>query len=273
MNAKTTFLPKKYLALTKGSIMEGFVFRAGIIVTFIGNIIYLIVIYFLWKAIYASSPTDTVNGMTFYDTMIYLVLATALFNFMERFIVWSIGRDFQSGQIITDMLKPMGYQVYVFFRQSGAYIMSFCTSFLPTFIIVYLLTNGGVVLGVNMLYFIISVCFAVMINFCIDFFVGTICLHTQSVWGVNIMKEVVVALLSGAAIPLAFFPEGLKAIVGLLPFAAIYNAPLQILINTSFQTQDYLNMLGFQLIWVAVMILLTRVFWHISKRVITVNGG
>ena len=71
--------------------MDKLNFRVSLIVTFVGNIIYLITIYFLWKAIYLSSGKETVNGMTFNDTMIYLVLATALFNMMEIFLVWESG--------------------------------------------------------------------------------------------------------------------------------------------------------------------------------------
>lgn len=270
---KTRFKLKKYLSLTRGSIMDSLVWRSSIIAAFVGNLIYLVVIYFLWKAIYASSPTDIVNGMSFHDTMIYLVLATALFNFMDHYIVWIIGRDFQSGQIISDLIKPMDYQLYTFLRISGGYVISFLTTFLPTFVIVYLLTGGAFALGINLIFFVISVVFAVLINFSLDFLVGTICLHTQSVWGVNIMKEVVVALLSGAAIPLAFFPDALRAVVSYLPFQAIYNTPLQILINKSLMIGDYLGMLALQLVWVPVMIALSRAFWHVSKRVITVNGG
>ena len=74
---------KKYLALTRIGMMDELQFRLGTFVTVLGNLIYLVLIFFLWKAIYASSGTDCVNGMTFNDTLIYLVLATALFNFLE----------------------------------------------------------------------------------------------------------------------------------------------------------------------------------------------
>ena len=96
---------KKYLALTRAGIIETLQFRLSFVVMVIGNLLYLIVIYFLWKAIYASSGTDTVNGMTFTDTLIYLVLATALFNFMEMYAVWEIGRNIQSGKIVLDLLQ------------------------------------------------------------------------------------------------------------------------------------------------------------------------
>lgn len=61
---------------------------------------------------------------------------------------------------------------------------------------VYFLTDGTIHLGVNLLFFLVSVPLALTINFCIDFFIGTVCLYTQSVWGINIMKEVIVLLLS-----------------------------------------------------------------------------
>lgn len=273
MNEKKSFTIRKYFALTKGSVMESLSFRFSILITVIGNLIYLIVIYHLWKAIYDSSPNEVVNGMTFYDTMIYLVLALALFNFMECFIVWSIGRNFQTGQIVLDLIKPMDYQIYSFFSNSGQYLISFFTTFLPTLIIVYLITKGGFRLGINIWFFVLSVMLAVIINFCVDFFVGIICLYTQSIWGVNVMKEVVVALLSGASIPLAFFQGGLRTFVNYLPFQAIYNSPLQILIDKSFDMRDYITMIGHQIFWVITMFLISRIFWHISKRVITVNGG
>lgn len=106
---------KGYLTLTRAGIIEQLNFRMGIITVFLGNLIYLLIIYFLWRAIYASSGSDVVNGMTFTDTMIYLVLAMALFNFMEVYFVWQVGRDIQSGKIILDILKPIPYKRYMFF--------------------------------------------------------------------------------------------------------------------------------------------------------------
>ena len=89
---------KKYFTLTRAGIIEGLQFRASAAVMVAGNILYLIVVYFLWKSIYASSGQDIVNGMTFTDTLIYLVLATALFGFMEMYTVFEMGRNIQDGR-------------------------------------------------------------------------------------------------------------------------------------------------------------------------------
>ena len=235
----------------------------------LGNLLYLIVVYFLWKSIYASAGTDIVNGMTFTDTLIYLVLATALFNFMEMYTVWEIGRNIQSGKIVLDLLKPMDFRRYLFWAFSGTFVTQFFFTFLPTFIVVCVVTKGAIPLGINLLYFAVSVVMAVMINYSVDFIVGTICLYTESIWGINIMKQVVVLLLSGATIPIAFFPEPLKTVVYYLPFQSIYNAPLTLLLNA----EDVLKTLGIQLFWCVFMTVISKLFWQVSLRQITVNGG
>ena len=264
---------KKYLALTRAGIIETLQFRLSFVVMVIGNLLYLIVVYFLWDAIYESAGTDIVNGMTFTDTLIYLVLATALFNFMEMYTVWEIGRNIQSGKIVLDLLKPMEYRKYLFWSYSGSFVTQFFLTFLPTFIAVAIVTHGAIPMGINLLFFVVSVVMAVSINYSIDFIVGTICLYTESIWGINIMKQVIVLLLSGATIPLAFFPDTLRNIVNYLPFQSIYNAPLTLLLNGAPTSETVLTTLGIQLIWCIVMLVLSKLFWKVSLRQITVNGG
>ena len=264
---------KRYLALTRAGIIEEMQFRASFLIMVVGNLLYLIVVYFLWKAIYASAGTDVVSGMTFNDTLIYLVLATALFNFLDLYTVWQIGRDIQTGKIVLDLLKPMEYRKYLFWSYSGSFVTHFFLTFVPTFIVVAVVTHGAIPLGINILYFMISVVMAISINYSIDFFVGTICLYTESIWGINIMKQVIVLLLSGATIPIAFFPEPLKSIVYYLPFQSIYNAPLSLLLDGSPSAEKVLTTLGMQLFWCAAMLVISKAFWKASLRQITVNGG
>lgn len=263
----------KYLSLLRVGILEEMQFRLGAAVRLFGNIIYLIIIYFLWKAIFDSSPTEVVNGMTFTDTMIYLVLASALFSTMEMYVTWQMGRSVQSGNIVMDLLRPMGYTTYNLLLFSGNTLVSVFVNLVPTMVIVYLITNGGFVLSWNLLFFVAAVFFGTILNFFINFFVGVICFYTESIWGINIMKEVVVMLLSGASIPLAFFPETLQRIVYYLPFQAIYNTPLTLLIDNSLSTEKRLSMLGMQLFWLLIVGVISQMFLRVSMKRITVNGG
>jgi ABC-2 type transport system permease protein len=255
--------------------MESLQFRLGTFVTLFANLIYLVLVYYLWKAIYASSGTDVVNGMTFNDTMIYLILATALFNFLEMFIVWDMSRSIQSGKIILDLLKPMTFRKYTFWSYSGSHVVSFVLTFIPTFIVVLIVTKGAIHMGLNLLWFALATVLALIINFNIEMIVATICLYTESTWGINIVKETIVLLLSGASIPLAFFPDKLAAVVRYLPFRAVYDTPLSILLqkNGSDTAAGLMSLMGQQVIWVIVLSVAGTLFWNHSVKKITVNGG
>lgn len=266
---------RRHLALTRAGIMESLQYRLGTAVTLFANLIYLVLVYFLWKAIYASAGTDVVNGMTFTDTMIYLILATALFNFLEMFVVWDMSRSIQSGKIILDLLKPMNFREYTFWSYSGSHVVLFALTFVPTFLVVLIVTNGAIPMGVNLLWFVIATVLALIVNFSMEMIVATICLYTESTWGINIVKETIVLLLSGASIPLAFFPETFRKVVDLLPFRAVYDIPLTILLqkNGSDSIEGLLPMFGLQFLWAVILTLAGTLFWNYSVRKITVNGG
>ena len=264
---------KKYTSLLRAGIMESLHFRMASLVLFFGNLVYITIIYYLWKAIYASSPTDVVNGMTFTDTLIYVVLASSLFSFMEMYAVWEIGRSIQSGKIVLELIKPMGYRHYLFWSYSGSLVTNFFSVFLPTFIVIEIVTKGAVVFGLNLVFFVLAVIMGVVINYNIDLFVGTLCLYTESIWGINIMKQVIVLLFSGATIPLAFFPQKMQKIAYCMPFQSIYNTPLRILLMKTVDLCEVGKMLSLQLFWCIILMVLTSLFWRISIRQITVNGG
>ena len=169
----------------------------------------------------------------------------------------------------------MSFRGYSFWSYIGENIMSFFLTFLPTFIIINILTKGSIALSFNLLFFVVSVIMALVINFSIDMIVATICLYTESTWGINMVKECIVLLLSGASIPLAFFPETLRKIVQYLPFRCIYDTPLSVLLQKEGYTlgSGLLFSLLLQLGWCIALGLVGAAFWSFSLKKITVNGG
>lgn len=264
---------KKYLTLIRSGVIVSLRFRVGVLVTFIGNFIYLIIVYSLWKSIFSSSDSQIINGMTFQDTMVYLVLASSMFMLLESHLTWRMHEDIQSGKIVLDIIKPLGYQAFKYAGIFGEVIFSFVTTFIPTFIIVYFLSDSKIQLGFNLIFFLISMIIGVFISLNIDFFIGTIGLYTQSIWGINMMKEVILLLFSGAVIPINFFPEHLRQITMRLPFQSIYHAPLQFLVNKNMSYIDGIETLITQILWVFVLGILSYLFWMKSLKTITVNGG
>ena len=184
-----------------------------------------------------------------------------------------MGYQIRTGTMILNLIKPMEYRTYELFVVIGFVVAPFFMVLLPTFVIVSVITGWAIPLGLNLVLFFPALLFALLVSYYIDFFVGTICLYTESTWGINTAKEVVVLLLSGAVIPLAFFPEGLRRVMEYLPFRAIFDIPLQILMGRTTGWSQVLSMYGVQLIWIVVMYILGGLFWKKSIKIITINGG
>ena len=264
---------KASLAIAKASFMEAAAYRAYFIFTVLSNLIYMVIIYFLWKAIFAGVSTETINGMTFKETFIYLALAGCISSVLMTWTEWQMSRDVRDGNIALKFIRPMDYQVNVFSRSFGDIITNFIIIFIPSFIVVYFISGKDIKLGLNLLVFIFAFVIAAIINLMFDFIIGMISFYTESIWGISTMKDTVILLLAGAIIPLPFFPEGLRKVVEFLPFQAVYNLPLQILINKSFSIADYGIILLQQIAWLIILLLFTRLCFKKASTAITINGG
>ncbi len=263
---------KRYWGLCRGALLDSVNFRGHYLFTFLGNILFITLIYFLWMAIFGNS-TKNINGMSFNDTFMYLTLAASMSTLLKTWGDWDMSRAMLNGNIILQLLRPLDYQIYKIFDNLGFVISNFVVIFIPSFVLIVFIFNGGVALGINILFFIVAIIIAYLINNSIDFIIGSVSFYTESIWGISTTKDIIVLLLSGSVVPLPFFPETLRHIIELLPFQAIYNLPLQILTNKSLQVTDYLEFIGIQAIWAVLLLGASRLVFKKASKLITVNGG
>ena len=262
---------KRYLAFTRGSFMVGLVYRFGPFFSLIGNFIYLGVAYYLWSSIYKYSAT--LRDMTFNETFLYVALGSAVFILLNTFVDWEVSYEIREGIISMYLTKPMDYQTFVLFSGLGRTLMSLMTITLPTILIVTLVFKVQIPLGLGTVLFPLSLLLAFIISFCFDYFVGVMAFYTESVWGLSTTKEIIVLALSGALIPLQFFPEKLRAVLLVLPFQTIYHTPLMMVTKPNQDPQTFLHMLAVQVVWAVVLYLLTRLFFGQAVKVLRIAGG
>ncbi len=89
---------RSYLALLRGAYMIGLVYRFGFLFSIAGNIIYMSVTYFLWRSIYQNR--ETLHGLTFDQTYIYVALGSAVFILLKTYVDWQMSFRFTVVRII-----------------------------------------------------------------------------------------------------------------------------------------------------------------------------
>jgi ABC-2 type transport system permease protein len=96
--------------------------------------------------------------------------------------------------------------------------------------------------------------------------------YTLSPLGVRIIAAVGSDFLAGAIIPLPFFPDGVRQVAELLPFAAMQNMPLRIY-SGDISGSDIWYGLLLQVFWLVVMLMLGKLLMKRALKKVVVQGG
>ena len=108
---------RKYLALIKGGFLEGIAYKENFLTGLLANFVQVVVFYYVWKSIFLYHTE--INGYT-WEIMKKYVIVSFLCN-----STFSFGFEMQtansiiSGNIITDLLKPLSYRSLTFFKAVG----------------------------------------------------------------------------------------------------------------------------------------------------------
>ena len=262
---------RSYLPIARATYMIGMVYRFGFLFTIVGNLVYLGVAYYLWKSIYSYS--DTIRGLTFNETFIYVALGSAIFILLKTYADWYIHYEIREGIIANYLTKPMDFQIYNLFANFGSLLMNLTAITIPTALVMIFVFTVKISFGIGLFLFPISLLLAFLISFSIDYFIGLIGFYSESVWGFSTTKEILVTVFSGALIPLQFFPDAIQKVLYWLPFQAIYHTPLMMVTRPDQGLKVFLPMILIQVAWAILLFFLARLFYNQAIKVLRIAGG
>lgn len=262
---------KSYLAIVRGSFMAGMAYRSGFIFTVLNNLAYMTIAFYLWQSIYQDK--EILKGLTFNQTFLYISVASSLFVLLKTWTDWEIAYQITEGSIIMTLIKPINYQWYMMSQSTGFSVMNLISVTIPSILFLIFVFKIPINAGLGFLFFPISLIFSFILNTSLDYITGLTSFYTESIWGISSTKEIIIMFLSGAIIPLQFFPEALQNILKFLPFQALFHIPLMMLVEPEQEFGSYLGMIGLQAFWAISILFLGRLFYKRASKVLRVSGG
>ena len=110
----------------------------------------------------------------------------------------------------------------------------------------------------------------VMVSFCMLVYVLTF--FTISPQGLRILFVSCVEFFSGALIPLPFFPDRIRLLMELLPFASMQNVALRVY-SGSMSRGEMEKAVFLQFFWLIVITLAGKMLCKTAEKRVTVQGG
>lgn len=231
----------------------------------------MLAVGFFWRAVYGS--TETAHGVSGDSMIIYTVVSMLINSLYYMGVEDYISDAVKSGSIATDMMKPINLFSLYLAQDIGSIGFNFVFSTIPMFIVGALIFGLPVpASGLHFALFLASFVLGYTINWLFSATFAMLSFTALDLGPVFSIKYHFVNMLSGAMIPLWFFPEWLANAMYCLPFVYMFQEPLSIYIG-KYEIAECLPKLGIQAAWAAGLLV---VFLFAQKRAtnrVMVQGG
>jgi ABC-2 type transport system permease protein len=262
---------RPYLALARTALTNSFAYRSALILYAVSKVVLAVALFYLWQAILAAGVD--LQSYRLDELKVYLLFGL-LTNLVLSFTAeMRIARKVWDGSIALDLLKPLDFQATCLAESIGIGLFEGLLS--AVIILAVALSYGGVPLASDPSIWaltLLSLALGLMTKFGIVYLTGMLCFWTQSALGISWMRQAVTNLLSGALIPITFFPDWLATLAAWMPFQAIVHIPAQIYLGRA-AGPEALRLIGVQILWAVLLILAGRLLWRWAIRQITIEGG
>lgn len=267
-------LIKVYSSFSKGSFKKLATYKANLFMGLIGQLLIVSVTYFLWIAIYSSSSEGVMKGFTLKEMLTYVMISLLIGIVTGSDVSRDISNEVKDGSISMNLIKPINYRARIVFMGFGSFIFSFLTLFLPGAILIsiYALYNGINITLTSIILFLISIILGFLINIYYSYMFGMLAFKFYNIWGISQIARAVIMLVSGAMIPLTFFPEIIQKAFNFLPFSSIIYTPAMIYLN-KLSTIEIAKSIGLQILWIVILLFLSKVMWNKIIDKLTIQGG
>lgn len=232
--------------------------------------------YYLWMAIYGSSETGILGGLTRNEMILYVFMTYVTGNLVNVEIVGYMENDVREGAVVMNLIKPIDYRLSLISKALGCVGYRFLAP--SIFVWIGLEIYKAAVMGMNVisignaLLYLVSTLFSVLIYQLFDFCFGLMAFVTTYMFGLKMAKNALISFLTGQLIPISFFPEIFQRIFDFLPFSSMLYTPVMIYLG-KYTGEALAVVLLRQVIWIVVLYGLGAFFWQrITKRLIVLGG-
>lgn len=266
---------KKYFAFFRLRFFMGLQYRAaalaGVATQFCWGFIMIMGFCAFYEADAASFP------MPLSATVSYIWLQQA---FLLFFSVWGMDNEIfdliVNGNIAYELCRPVHIYSMWFARGIAGRMSGALLRCIPILVITPFLPEPFAMLppasGLHFILFLITMALGLAVTIAICTLVYMLAFFTISPQGLRTFVCSAVELLAGAVIPLPFFPERIRFLLELLPFASMQNVALRIY-SGSLTEREMVRAVGLQLFWLVVLLIAGRGLARAAEKKVIIQGG
>lgn len=237
--------------ITKRSYQRYLTYRAATVAGLVTNFFFGILRASILVALYGMQTE--VEGITLQGAITYAAMTQALIGFLSLFNWYDVMRTVYSGEVGSDLLKPMNFIRYWMAVDLGRAFVQL--------VFRGLIVIAGYALIFDLVWpqqanqwlaFGVALFFSWLISFLWRFLINLVSFWTPNAVGILRFIFALSWFFSGFLMPLRFFPDWVIKLSYLTPFPLILNTVIEIFLGV-IQGPGVLQVIALQVLWVFVL--------------------
>lgn len=204
--------------------------RLDVLTRLLSGAVVLVLTGTLWMAV--TDGRSEIAGRPGPELVAYAVMAWVVARVSATSLDAELGERTRTGDLVHDLLRPGSLILHLWARDAGRALIAVLTTAVPLAAAGVLLFDVGLPHAPGAwLAAGLSLALAHAVGVGLALCVGALGMRVGRADGLVHAKGIVVALLSGALVPLDVYPGSIRGLARLLPFAALADAPADLLVR------------------------------------------
>ena len=257
--------------LVKLSFQRQLTYRAATLAGLATNFFFGLLRASVLTALYGAR--SQVEGVSLEGAITFTALSQASLAFLSMFSWYDVMDSVYSGQVGSDLLKPMNYFVFWMAQDLGRALASLLTRGL-TIMVAYAVFVGLTFPRSAGQWAVLFIALGLswLVSFAWRFLVNLASFWTPNAQGVGRFAFVLSWFLTGFLMPIRFFPGWFVRLAYLTPFPHTVNALIEIYLGVLTGPELLQTLLG-QLLWAVALILAAQLALRAGVRRLVIQGG
>lgn len=266
---------KKFMEVMKINFKSLFQYKWTFAMSLMTQPIIFVIDYIVFRSIYSYGGRTDIQGYTM-EQMVWFFTANLLVNaFVWNPCVGELSGKILSGDLSTDLLRPISFYRYEMARCVSSRFISIIVDFLPGIILYSLILPPKFITFISLIKAFLVIIPAFFLNYITASLIGLCAMWVKNSSSLYAISTILISFAGGCLIPMEFYPAWLVRLTDFLPYKYIYYLPIQFILNREMVqgSSVLVQTLLIQMAWILALRLLYQLAWkHLLEHYGAVGG-
>jgi ABC-2 type transport system permease protein len=247
------------------------IYRGATVARIFTGAVFAFIRAYVMVAVYRNRAD--IGGFDVTDAVTFAIVSQGLLSAIEVFGTDEIAQRVRTGDIVTDLYRPVDFQRYSLAQDLGRGLFHLLARGVPPVVLaglVFELRGDGSPVGVTA--FVLSTVLAVVISFDLRFLINLCAFWLVDIRGALQLQTLIQMFFAGLIVPITFFPGWLETLARMLPFASTLQVPVEIFMGRHVGV-DLVATLAVQVVWAVGLYAAGTALLAVATRKVVVQGG